>query len=58
MQTYFAAYWCFWFSANGSSIEHICPPLVYAISLSNQDKNLKWCQQLLWARVYSENGLV
>jgi len=29
LQTDFAARWCFWFSANDSSIEHSCPPLVY-----------------------------
>jgi len=28
LQTSFAAHWCFWFSANDSSIEQICPPLL------------------------------
>jgi len=28
LQNGFAARWCFWFSANDSSIEKVCPPLV------------------------------
>jgi len=28
LQTGFVARWCFWFSANESSIEQVCPPLV------------------------------
>jgi len=31
LQTGFAARWCFWFSANDSSIEQVCPTLVYAM---------------------------
>jgi len=27
LQTGFAACWCFWFSANETSIEQVCPPL-------------------------------
>ena len=26
-----AGLWCFWFSANGSSIENVCPTLVYTM---------------------------
>jgi len=29
LQTDFAARWYFWFSANNSSNEQVCPPLVY-----------------------------
>jgi len=31
LHTGFAARLCFWFSANDSSIEHVCPPVVYTI---------------------------
>jgi len=31
LQTGFAACWCFWFSANDSSIEQFWPPMVYAM---------------------------
>jgi len=31
LQTGFAARLCFWFSANDSSNEQVCPPLVYTM---------------------------
>jgi len=31
LQSGFAARWCFWYSANESSIEQVWPPLVYTM---------------------------
>jgi len=31
LQTGFVARWCFWFSANDSSIKQVCRPLVYTM---------------------------
>jgi len=35
LQTGFAARWCFWFSANDSSIEQVCPTLVHTMCKKN-----------------------
>jgi len=35
LQTDFAARWCCWFSANDSSNEQFCPPLVYGFKTKN-----------------------
>jgi len=43
LQTGFAARWCFWFSANESSIEQVCPPLVEATAILCVKKH--WWQQ-------------
>jgi len=32
LQTDFAPRWCFWFSANDSSIEQVCPTLLSIIA--------------------------
>jgi len=32
LQIDFAPHWCFWFSANDSFIEQVCPPLIYTVT--------------------------
>jgi len=39
------ARWCFWFSANDSSIEQVCPPLVYTMCEEAWVKKKHCCQQ-------------
>jgi len=45
LQIGFAARWCFWFSANDSSIEQVCPPLVYTMCKEAWVKQKHCCQQ-------------
>ena len=45
LQTGFTARWCFWFSANDSTIEQVCPPLVYAMYKETWMKKKHCCQQ-------------
>jgi len=45
LQTGFVARWCFWFSANDSSIEQVYPPLVYNMCKETRVKKKHCCQQ-------------
>jgi len=38
LQTVFSAHWCFWFSANDSSAEQVCPYLIYTVCKNNVSK--------------------
>jgi len=46
LQNGFAARWCFWFSANDSSIEQVCPYLVYTM-----------CKKREWKRSIAANKM-
>jgi len=45
LQIGFAARWCFWFSANDSSVEQVCPYLVYTMCKKTWVKKEHCCQQ-------------
>jgi len=51
LQTGFAARWCFWFSANDSSIEQVCPPLVYTMCKEGPVKQKHCCQQSAFSAI-------
>jgi len=53
LQTGFAVRWCFWFSANDSSIEQVCPPLVYTICKEAWVKKKHCCQ---WSTSCASNA--
>jgi len=38
LQTAFAAPWCFWFSANDTSVEQVCQYLVYIMCKNVSEK--------------------
>jgi len=53
LQTGFAARWCSWFSANNSSIEHVCPPRVYTTCKETWVKKKHCCQ---WSGFFATNA--
>jgi len=48
LQTGFAARWCFWFSANDSSIAQVCPPLIFMLCV----KKHQWKRSIVTNKVH------
>ena len=49
LQTGFAARWCYWFSANDSTNEQVCSPLVYTMCKETWVKKKHCCQSAFFA---------